>query len=48
MSRNYFYSNKDSDSEAEIARRRNFIERMERKLEYKELVAGPTADSGRI
>lgn len=36
MSKRFFDNNKDIDSEAEVARRRNFIARMERKLEYKE------------
>jgi hypothetical protein len=36
MVRGYFDHNKDIDSEAETARRRSFIERMERKLESKE------------
>jgi hypothetical protein len=36
MSRGFFDNNKDIDSEAEKARRHNFIERMTRKLEYKE------------
>jgi len=41
MSRGFFDDNKDIDSEAEIARRRSFIERMERKLEFKESVLLP-------
>lgn len=41
MSRGFFDNNKDIDSEAEVARRRSFIERMERKLEYKESLQGP-------
>ncbi len=35
MSRGFLDNNKDIDSEAEVARRRSFIERMERKLEFK-------------
>jgi hypothetical protein len=45
MSRGFFDYNKDIDSEAEVARRRSFIRRMERKLEYKEslhLMSGPS------
>ncbi|MDB5181875.1 MAG: hypothetical protein JWP13_638 [Candidatus Saccharibacteria bacterium] len=36
MSRKFFDNNKDIDSEAAVAHRRSFIERMSRKLEYKE------------
>lgn len=36
MSRDFLDSNKDIDSEAEVAHRRSFIERMERKLVSKE------------
>lgn len=36
MSRGFLDNNKDIDSEAEVARRRSFIERMERKWEYKQ------------
>lgn len=36
MSRGFIDNNKDIDSEAEIARRRSFIRRMEEKLAYKE------------
>lgn len=36
MSRGFLDNNKDIDSEAEVARRRSFIERMQRKLEIKE------------
>jgi hypothetical protein len=36
MSKGFYDNNKDIDSEAEVARRRSFIERMERKLEVKE------------
>ena len=35
MSRNFFDNNKDIDSDAESERRRSFISRMERKLEFK-------------
>ena len=38
MSRGFFDNNKDIDSEAEVARRRSFIDRMERKLEFKKSV----------
>lgn len=41
MSRGFFDNNKDIDSEAEVARRRSFIERMERKLAYKESLQAP-------
>lgn len=40
MSRDAFDHNKDIDSEALTARCRTFIERMERKLEYKEALHG--------
>ena len=36
MSRDSLDNNKDIDSEAERSRRTSFIERMTRKLEYKE------------
>jgi hypothetical protein len=42
MSKGYLDNNKDIDSEAEVARRRSFIERMEKKLEYKESMQAPT------
>jgi hypothetical protein len=42
MSRGFLDNNKDIDSEAAKARRRSFIERMERKLEYKESLQAPT------
>jgi len=38
MSRGFYDNNKDIDSEAEVARRRSFIERMERKLEFKKSI----------
>lgn len=38
MSRGFYDNNKDIDSEAEVARRHSFIERMERKLAYKETI----------
>ncbi|HEX8182920.1 MAG TPA: hypothetical protein VF575_04960 [Candidatus Saccharimonadales bacterium] len=38
MSRGFYDNNKDIDSDAETARRRSFIERMERKLEMKESI----------
>lgn len=41
MSKGFLDNNKDIDSEAEIARRRTFIERMEKKLELKESMYGP-------
>lgn len=41
MSKGFLDHNKDIDSEAEVARRRSFIERMERKLEYKEMLSRP-------
>lgn len=40
MSRDYFDTNKDIDSEAEVARRRSFIQRMEDKLVFKETMLG--------
>ncbi|HSH55489.1 MAG TPA: hypothetical protein VK983_01525 [Candidatus Limnocylindrales bacterium] len=39
MSRGFFDNNKDIDSEAEVARRRTFIARMERKLEFKKSIS---------
>lgn len=54
MSRGFFDNNKDIDSEAEFARhwspaeRHNFITRMERKLEYKELIADGAGDVSRV
>ncbi len=39
MSRGFFDNNKDTDSEAQVARRRTFIARMERKLEFKKSLA---------
>jgi hypothetical protein len=47
MSRGFYDNNKDIDSEAEVARRRSFIERMERKLEYKELIASSNPGNDR-
>jgi hypothetical protein len=47
MSRGFFDNNKDIDSEAEVARRRNFIRRMEQKLEFKQSVAKQSQDDGR-
>jgi hypothetical protein len=47
MSRGFFDNNKDIDSEAEIARRRTLIERLERKHDYKVLLASTSGDSGR-
>jgi Skp family chaperone for outer membrane proteins len=41
MSKGFFDNNKDTDSEAEIARRQNFIARMERKLEFKKSALNP-------
>lgn len=41
MSRDFLDHNKDIDSEAEVARRRSFIRRMERKLEYKQSLIRP-------
>lgn len=35
MSRYYFDTNKDVDSEEEVQRRRAFIDRMERKYKFK-------------
>lgn len=42
MSKGFLDNNKDIDSEAETARRRSFIARMERKLEYKQALQAPT------
>jgi hypothetical protein len=42
MSKGFLDNNKDIDSEAEVARRRTFIERMEKKLAYKESLQAPT------
>jgi hypothetical protein len=41
MTRGFWDNNKDIDSEAEVARRRTFIERMERKLEFKKSILNP-------
>ncbi len=41
MSRGFLDNNKDIDSEAEVSRRRTFISRMERKLEFKKSVLNP-------
>ncbi len=41
MTRGFFDNNKDIDSDAEVARRRTFIERMERKLEFKKSLSNP-------
>lgn len=41
MSYGIFDNNKDVDSEAEIARRRTFLTRMERKLEFKKSIKNP-------
>ena len=43
MSRDFTDNNKDIDSEAEVARRRSFIRRMEEKLAYKEALQGGRA-----
>jgi hypothetical protein len=48
MSRGFFDNNKDIDSEAEVARRRSFIERMQRKLEYKETLAATNPGNDRV
>lgn len=42
MSKGFFDYNKDIDSEAEVARRRNFVARMERKLEFKKSLQNPS------
>jgi hypothetical protein len=47
MSRGFLDNNKDIDSEAEVARRRGFIARMERKLEFKKSVANPHYEEDR-
>lgn len=47
MSRQYNDSDKDIDSEIEVARRRAFIERMERKLEFKKSVLNPNYQDDR-
>jgi hypothetical protein len=47
MSRGFFDNNKDIDSEAESARRQNFIARMERKLEFKKSLANPNYQEDR-
>jgi hypothetical protein len=41
MSKGFFDNNKDIDSEEEVSRRRSFIDRMERKLEFKKSLANP-------
>lgn len=41
MSKGYFDYNKDIDSPEAVARRRTFIERMQRKLAYKESLQAP-------
>jgi hypothetical protein len=48
MSRGFLDSNKDIDSEAETARRREFIGRMERKLKSKKSVLAPRSDDDRF
>jgi hypothetical protein len=47
MSRGFFDNNKDLDTEAESARRKSFIERMERKLEFKKSVSNPHYEDDR-
>ncbi len=47
MSRRFFDNNKDLDTEAESARRKSFIERMERKLEFKKSIANPHYEDDR-
>ncbi len=41
MSKGFLDHNKDVDSEAEVARRKNFLARMERKLEFKKSLSSP-------
>jgi hypothetical protein len=48
MSRTYTDNHKDVDSEAETARRRNFIARMERKLAYKKSIADSQDEEDRF
>jgi hypothetical protein len=48
MSRTYLDNNKDVDSEAQRARRKNFIARMDRKLEYKMSIADSEDELDRI
>lgn len=47
MSRGFTDNNKDIDSEAEKARRQDFIARMHRKLEYKESLQTSDSLTGR-
>jgi hypothetical protein len=47
MARGFFDNNKDIDSEAETARRKSFIARMERKLEFKKSVLNPNYEEDR-
>jgi hypothetical protein len=47
MSRGFFDNNKDIDSEAESARRQDFIARMERKLEFKKSLKNPHYEEDR-
>ncbi|GEM_PF-1838830 len=47
MARGFFDNNKDIDSEAETARRRTFIARMERKLEFKKSILNPHYEEDR-
>jgi len=47
MTRGFWDNNKDIDSEAEVARRKSFIERMERKLEFKKSILNPHYEEDR-